>query len=119
MLLSEQLVTADYQIKSYEAGVLIINDQIYTQSVLVTHNTLISYWPPRTLSELTIDDFAYINLKDYEILLIGTEQPSVFPPPPSLTELPLGYEIMSTLAACRTFNLLANEGRAVIAALLI
>ena len=37
----------------------------------------------------------------------------------TLIELRIGVETMDTLAACRTYNILAGEGRRVIAALLI
>jgi uncharacterized protein len=36
-----------------------------------------------------------------------------------LIERGIGVETMDTVAACRTFNVLASEGRAVAAALLI
>jgi uncharacterized protein len=37
----------------------------------------------------------------------------------SLIERRIGIETMDTLAACRTFNVLASEGRSVVAALLL
>ena len=37
----------------------------------------------------------------------------------ALTEARIGLEVMDTPAACRTFNVLAAEGRAVVAALLL
>ncbi len=45
-----------------------------------------------------------------------------FPPPAllrALMEKRIGLETMDTLAACRTYNILAGEGRRVISALLI
>jgi uncharacterized protein len=37
----------------------------------------------------------------------------------ALTDARVGLEVMDTAAACRTFNILAAEGRSVVAALLI
>jgi len=46
----------------------------------------------------------------------------VFPPPALarvLFERRIGLETMDTAAACRTYNVLASEGRSVVAALML
>jgi uncharacterized protein len=46
----------------------------------------------------------------------------VFPPPALarvLFERRIGLETMDTAAACRTYNVLASEGRSVVAALIV
>ncbi len=53
--------------------------------------------------------------------LIGTGQHQVFLPPATQMHFyrnGTGFEVMTTDAACRTFNVLAAEGRQVVAALL-
>jgi uncharacterized protein len=55
------------------------------------------------------------------IVLLGTGATHVFPPEPVrrlFAEASLGLEIMTTGAACRTYNVLLAEGRDVGAALL-
>jgi len=55
-------------------------------------------------------------------LLLGTGPSQRFPDPPLYAELyrsRVGFEIMDTGAACRTYNVLVGEGRAVVAALLV
>jgi uncharacterized protein len=118
MLLSEQTPYATYQINGYESDTLLINQTPYQNSILIAHNELITDWRPKRINELLLNDFERIDLSQYEILLIGTGLEPIFAIP-FLPELKIGYEIMNTLAACRTFNLLANEGRAVIAALFL
>jgi uncharacterized protein len=57
-----------------------------------------------------------------ELVLIGTGDRQVFPQAEILAPLlqrRIGVECMTLAAACRTFNLLASEGRRVIALLLI
>lgn len=57
-----------------------------------------------------------------EVVLIGTGHSLRFPEPHLLAPVirqGLGYEVMDTQAACRTYNILANESRNVVAALLI
>jgi len=55
-----------------------------------------------------------------EVVVVGTGTRQRFPSPQvlrPLIEANIGYEIMDLAAACRTFNILATEGRAVVAAL--
>ena len=54
--------------------------------------------------------------------MLGTGQRQRFPAPEllrPLVEAGIGFEIMDLAAACRTFNVLALEKRAVAAALLV
>ncbi len=56
-----------------------------------------------------------------EIVIIGTGAQHRFPPPEALRpliEAGIAFEIMATRAACRTYNVLLNEGRKVGALLL-
>ena len=57
-----------------------------------------------------------------EVVIFGSGSRIRFPPPAwlkPLIEKRLGLETMDTQAACRTYNILAGEGRNVIAALLL
>ena len=61
-----------------------------------------------------------ILLLSPEVLILGTGQSLVFPDDHILCPLidnQIGYEIMDTGAACRSFNYLLGEGREVVAAL--
>ena len=57
-----------------------------------------------------------------EVVLLGTGARLHFPPAEvlrPLIEAGIGYEIMDTSAACRTYDILMAEGRRVLAALVI
>ena len=57
-----------------------------------------------------------------EIVLIGTGSGQRFPHPASLRPLiddGIGFEVMSTAAACRTYNILVAEDRLVAAGLVV
>jgi len=57
-----------------------------------------------------------------EVLLIGTGPRQVFPDRALLAPLHaarVGFEVMDTAAACRTYNVLVGEGREVAAALIV
>lgn len=83
----------------------------------------IKAWPVLDPAGVTLDSLApLIEARDgIEILLYGSGPAQVFPPTPlreALADRGLYIEAMTTGAACRTYNLLLGEGRAVAAALL-
>lgn len=114
--------TATYRILAYSSGQIVVNDQTLTRSVVVMPEHLILDWPPQSFEELASAHFAQlVNLRP-EIVLIGTGSKIRFPTPALLTPLydaGIGAEVMDTGAACRTYNILMAEGRAVAVALLM
>jgi uncharacterized protein len=121
MILTRDSSQGDYEIKSYEKGQFKINDSFYSESILIGLHVLLP-WQPQCFDELSLTHLK--PLLDYHptIILLGTGEKLIFPPAPLLNlfyENEVGIEVMDTLAACRTFNVLISEGRNVIAALLI
>lgn len=113
---------ASYQIRGYQPGQIQVNDQMYTTSIIVSANRLITDWPPQTLAELTYEHLVDAVVLEPAILLIGTGSQLAFPSMELYGELinqGIGIEIMDTHAACRTYNALTAEDRNVVAALLI
>ena len=91
-------------------------------SVIVTASTLIEPWRPRRVDELAAGDFEPAVALAPEVLLIGTGPRQVFPPAAILASLQrarIGFEVMDTGAACRTYNVLLAEDRRVAAALIV
>jgi uncharacterized protein len=79
-------------------------------------------WNCTRFEHLTAEHFALLAATQPELVIFGSGSRLRFPPPAflrSLMERRIGIETMDTLAACRTYNILAGEGRQVIAALLI
>jgi uncharacterized protein len=79
-------------------------------------------WLCPRFEDLTEAHFARLVETRPELVIFGSGTRLRFPPPAflrSLMALRIGLETMDTLAACRTYNILAGEGRNVIAALLI
>jgi len=79
-------------------------------------------WNCASFDELTAEHFALLAASRPELVIFGSGTRLRFPPPAFLRALMdqrIGIETMDTLAACRTYNILAGEGRQVIAALLI
>lgn len=79
-------------------------------------------WHCTRFEQLTEEHFALLAKTQPELVIFGSGKRLRFPPPKFLRALMdqrIGLETMDTLAACRTYNILAGEGRQVIAALLI
>jgi uncharacterized protein len=95
---------------------------VYRQSLLLTSETAVPGWAPRGWEGLAESDFATVAALCPEVVLFGTGTTLRFPHPRLtrlLAEAGIGVETMDTPAACRTFNILAAEGRRVAAALII
>jgi len=79
-------------------------------------------WNVNEVSDVSINDFQRLSEIEAEVIILGTGSTLIFPPQ-SLT-LPLikkgiGLEVMDTPAACRTFNILAADGRKPLAGLIL
>lgn len=79
-------------------------------------------WNCARFEDITEAHFELLAGTRPELVIFGSGKRLRFPPPAftrALMQNRIGLETMDTLAACRTYNILAGEGRRVIAALLI
>ena len=109
-------------VRGYTPGRLRIGEQEYARSVIVSTATLIADWRPQHIGELTAADLEPALALKPQVLLLGSGARQVFPSPELLAQLyatRVGFEVMDTGAACRTYNVLVGEGREVAAALII
>jgi len=118
-----QLETATGNIiRSYAFGRITVNQDIYTTSLIITPERIVTNWRPECFSDLIASDFDTVcNLRP-EVVLLGTGERLLFPAPELVRPLvaaQIGFEVMDTGAACRTYNVLMGEGRRVAAALLM
>jgi uncharacterized protein len=110
------------RIRSYAPGKVRVNDTVYTASVVLTPEDVLPDWPPRLFADLASEHFDAIAARRPEVVILGTGSKLKFPSPAvlaPLTRAGVGVEVMDTAAACRTYNILASDGRKVIAALLM
>lgn len=111
---------ASNTIRGYAHGRIQVNAATYNQSLIVTPGQIVADWPPQSLDELTSDHLTQVAALGPEIVLLGTGEVQRFPHPALLASLMrarIGVEVMDTPAACRTYNIIMAEGRAVAAAL--
>ena len=95
---------------------------ILRKSVTLRTNGEIKAWSPQNISDFNPGHFLSFAEDQPEVILLGTGQSLHFPPQDCLSVLQqqkLGYEVMDTAAACRTYNVLAAEGRDVVLAMLM
>ena len=111
-----------YRINSYEQGSVVIGDERFVSSVIITPSIVINNWPPQTFTDIATHHLEQILEMKPELILLGTGRKQHFPDTNlflSTAKLNIGLEIMDTGAACRCYNILLQEGRKVAAALLM
>ncbi len=109
-------------ITGYGEGYVEINQTPYAHAVLLSSDGAISAWPAQSFDSLEASHFAQMVELKPELILIGTGSKQRFPKPELLKSLILakiGFEIMDSQAACRTYNILVGEGRQVLLALIV
>ena len=107
---------------AYGDGYVSINAVRHTRNILVLPDRLVTDWTTSDFATLTPADFEWLTALEEPILILGTGMQQRFPPPDLMRPLikrGRSLEVMDTPAACRTYNILINEGRRVAAALLM
>lgn len=93
----------------------------HRSSVLVPWRGAVQPWGVERFEALDEASFEPVLALEPELVIFGSGSRLRFPPPAILKALMarrIGFEVMDTPAACRTYNVLLAEGRAVVAALL-
>ncbi|OGT43611.1 MAG: hypothetical protein A3F13_06625 [Gammaproteobacteria bacterium RIFCSPHIGHO2_12_FULL_40_19] len=122
MVLSEDHSDAQFQINAISSGKIGINKESYTHSLIIAPHKLITNWKPTTVGAITDDDLLMLLVDHPEIILLGTGERSIILPAKKLAvllEKQHHIECMNTASACRTYTILAAEGRKVVAGLII
>ena len=112
--------TTGLAIAAYAPGWIRIGEQRIERACLVTTEAVFLDLLPATPTELDTGHFQLLADTGADIALLGTGAQQSFPDPAVMLELNargIGLEVMDTGAACRSFNVLSAEGRAVVAML--
>ena len=110
-----------YALNGHGPGFVLLNDEKVERSLVVSSGRVLREWAAdfESLAEI---HFEQLLSFDPELVLLGTGSLFRFPSPAltrPLIEAGIGLEVMDTQAACRTYAVLASEGRHVVAGLLI
>ncbi|MFQ5934829.1 MAG: Mth938-like domain-containing protein [Acidiferrobacterales bacterium] len=109
-------------VRAYAPGQITVNDDVYRTSLILTPERVAADWPPRLVAELQAEHFTEVVALEPELVVLGTGRRLQFPHAAvtrPLVDAKIGFEVMDTGAACRTYNILMSEGRKVVAALLM
>ena len=109
-------------ISGYGPGWVAVAGEKIESSVILGAKGLRESWNVQSFEQLGPEHFAYLATLDAEVMLLGTGERTRFAPPKWLAPLyarRIGLESMDSFAACRTYNILAGEGRNVVVALII
>ena len=110
-----------YQIRAVSAEGIQVNNTVYSEALIVSAETLIDDWPVRTAEQFSEEILQPLLELKPDLLLIGTGSRHQFLDQKLswlLLSAGIGVEVMTTAAACRTFNIVMSEGRNAVAALL-
>ncbi len=108
-------------ISAYEPGWIEVNGHKYTGSLVISSESGCSPWSVGQFEALNAECFNELMQFKPELIVFGGGPTLRFPKPiwlAGLMQHGIGVESMDTPAACRTYNILASEGRRVVAALL-
>ena len=111
---------AVHYIRAWEPGRVWVADRWIAGNVIVGADHIIEGWTAVAPSALTLADLTPVLELSPTIVLLGTGPAPLLPDVELMAELgarSIGLEIMTTPAACRTFNVLLQEQRRVVAAL--
>lgn len=109
-------------VRAYGPGEISVKDRIIKQSLILTADELVPDWGPREIGSMTRRDMERVLTLRPEIVVLGTGQSLVFPDKEIMAFVlgqGIGFEVMDTPAACRTYNILIHEDRRAAAALLL
>ena len=109
-------------IRAIRSDAVIVIDRELRSSFLIAPDRVIETWPVTSISTLDTAAVQDILKLQPEVTLLGTGSRQQFPDKAVLLPLlreGIGVEVMDNSAAGRTYNLLAAEGRKVVAAFIL
>ena len=122
MQLTQESPDFRFQLRSADGALARVNERELRRSFLLSPERLVEDWRPRSIAELEPADMDAVLALEPALVLLGSGASLRFPAAAVLAACltrGIGIEVMDNAAAARTFNLLAGEGRRVVAAFLI
>ena len=109
-------------ITGYDSNWVEVNQERYHSSLIMTPNQLLLEWPVKSIKDIKENSFEAIESLNVEIILLGTGNIQEHLQPRLIeyfSKKNIAIESMNNQSACRTYNILANEERKVLLALMI
>ena len=111
-----------YSLRGADGRHALVNAQRLESSFVIAPDALVPEWNVRDVTAMTSEDLAPLLALHPELVVLGSGDAQAFPPAAVLAAClsrKIGLETMTNAAAARTFNVLAGEGRRVVAGLVI
>jgi uncharacterized protein len=109
-------------IRAYAPGEVRIGERLQHAPCIVAAAHLILDWPVTDVPALTPPDLVPVFDLQPDVVLLGTGAKQTFPSPEvrqAFAARNVGLEVMDLGAACRTYNILVQEERRVVAVLFL
>ena len=122
MQLNHELPDYTYTLRAADGCSAKVNDRVLEASFLLTPNQLVEVWEIEQPGTLVPEDLSPLLTLNPELILLGTGERQVFPSAAVMATCltrGVGIEVMNNAAAARTFNVLAAEGRRVVAGFIL
>lgn len=122
MELNLQQAQSEFLVRRVEKGAVVVGGKTLTRSFVLTPEQLITDWPVNSVNDIDQDNIDQLLGLEPEVVLLGSGPKQQFAPPSvqaALLRRGIGLECMDSAACARTYNLIVNEGRRVIAAFVI
>jgi uncharacterized protein len=110
------------KIISYSDDSFTLKNKVIKSNLLISKDHFIENWSIKSYQYLALQQMDQIIAWQPEVILLGTGKESGFQNQELLsyiTSKNIGLEIMNSGAACRSYNLLIDEGRNVVACLFL
>lgn len=122
MQLIENTESSAFLITAVNESSVIINNDEFEQSCIVSNNALVTDLNLTSVSELNTQHIELLLKSKPELIIIGSGAQHLFPDVNLLTpiaKLNIGFEVMNNKSASRTYNVLVAENRKVACLLII
>lgn len=109
-------------VRRVAAHAITLIDRDVTTSFLLAPDRVIEHWPVQAAGLLDASDVDSVLALQPELVILGTGEKQIFPAAAFLAGFlrkGIGIEVMDNAAAARTYNLLAGEGRRVVAGFIL
>lgn len=110
-----------HAVRSYTEHSITVADETLQHSCIVCKESIHKNWPVQQITALNLEDLEPLMHSTPELIILG--HTSTHRPSPAiasyLSTQKIGLECMSIGAACRTFNILLAEKRAVVLGIIL
>ena len=112
----------EYAMRGADGQSALVNERTLRRSFILTPQALMEDWPVTGIASLGPADLQPLLALEPEVVILGCGASQAFPQPEVMAACltrGIGIEVMTNAAAARTFNVLASEGRRVVAGFVI